>query len=139
MDLDRFKQVNDSLGHLAGDMLLKEVAARLRSALRASDSVCRLGGDEFAVLAVLTTAKDAACVAEKVLACGRRPFLIAGHELHTPFSIGVAIFPDHGADIETLSRRADAAMYLVKRSGRDRFEVFRPEMEEAFSLSLARP
>jgi GGDEF domain-containing protein len=131
MDLDRFKAVNDTLGHQVGDRLLMEVSARLRSVLRESDvitrldgeaisqlenkMVARLGGDEFAaVLPSIKSTGDAALVARKLLLAMEEPFIIEGHRLNVGISIGIAMHPDHGSDTDTLMRRADAAMYEAK-------------------------
>lgn len=118
IDLDQFKEVNDTLGHLVGDELLRQVAQRLRLLLRESDTIARIGGDEFAVL--LTTAADETAsreVAAKIGAAFAEPFQINGIELRSSPSIGIAVFPDHGTDQETLVQRADVAMYTAKRSG----------------------
>jgi diguanylate cyclase (GGDEF)-like protein len=120
LDLDRFKEINDALGHHNGDEMLRQVGPRIARVLRSSDTVARLGGDEFAVL--LPTAPDAeagAEVGEKILAALGEPFTIQGVELEVGASLGVACFPQHGEDVETLVQRADVAMYLAKgtRSG----------------------
>jgi diguanylate cyclase (GGDEF)-like protein len=112
LDLDRFKQVNDTLGHHAGDLLLREVACRLAGAIRASDTAARLGGDEFAALLPGAAARVARRLAEAVA----RPFTLDGHSMGVGASIGIALHPDHGADGEALLRCADAAMYAAKRS-----------------------
>jgi diguanylate cyclase (GGDEF)-like protein len=119
-DLDGFKEVNDSLGHAAGDALLVEVARRVRECVRASDTVGRLGGDEF--LAILPeAARDGALqVAEKIRAEVSRPYLIAGREARVSASLGVSLHPEHGEDADALMRAADAALYAAKRSGRNR-------------------
>jgi diguanylate cyclase (GGDEF)-like protein/PAS domain S-box-containing protein len=129
VDLDRFKTVNDTLGHDAGDRLLSEVARRLRSTLRASDTVCRQGGDEFLVLMTgLADAEDAARVASKINAAIGKPMRIAGRELKTTASIGIAVFPTDGGDPRTLQRHADVAMYAAKSAGRNLYRFFTPEM-----------
>jgi diguanylate cyclase (GGDEF)-like protein/PAS domain S-box-containing protein len=124
LDLDRFKQVNDSLGHAAGDELLREVAARLRKAARSGDLVVRLGGDEFVLVLGDLPADDAAdiaaTVAERVQSAFTPPFAIAGVELRTTASIGVALFPDDAADAKGLVTAADVGMYVSKRGGRGR-------------------
>ena len=120
LDLDRFKVINDSLGHSAGDELLKVVAARLTQCVRASDQVARLGGDEFAV--VLHEIEDAtviAGIAQKILDALDQPLRIGTHEAFTSASIGVAVFPDDGADHQALLKNADAAMYRAKEAGRN--------------------
>ncbi len=118
MDLDRFKDVNDTFGHHAGDVLLGAVAVRLRSELRASDTVARLGGDEFAiVLAGVDGEGGAERAARKLLRALELPFQVEGESLHIGASIGMALFPDHGADGDLLMRHADIAMYVAKRAG----------------------
>ena len=117
IDLDRFKEVNDSLGHHSGDLLLREVANRLRAALRETDTVARLGGDEFAVLAPGLADATAACqLADKLCVELMRPVDVSGVTMEVEASIGIALYPDHGADVETLIRRADASMYVSKNS-----------------------
>jgi len=120
LDLDKFKQVNDSLGHDAGDTLLNLVAARLVALVRQEDTVARLGGDEFVIaLWELTQVDDVAKLAAKVVQDLSKPYLIDGHEVHISASIGVGIYPIHGEDGETLMKRADTSMYEVKRMGKD--------------------
>lgn len=130
LDLDRFKTINDSLGHHVGDLLLQTVAARMRSVLRESDVVARLGGDEFvALLTGLDRREDLATIAGKLTDVIGRPCLnLDGHDLQVTPSIGVAIFPRDGHDIETLSRHADAAMYESKRAGRGRITFYDPAL-----------
>jgi diguanylate cyclase (GGDEF)-like protein/PAS domain S-box-containing protein len=118
MDLDRFKYVNDTLGHPCGDDLLHKVGARFQGALRASDTVARLGGDEFAVILPITT--DAALptqLAAKLIRALELPFMICGQSVSIGASVGVAVYPEHGSDAQTLMRHADSAMYVAKRSG----------------------
>jgi diguanylate cyclase (GGDEF)-like protein len=124
MDMDGFKEVNDSLGHHCGDMLLRQVADRLRLALRGEDTVARLGGDEFAILPAGPCDEDAALhIADKVLDAFATPFLIEEQAIHASMSIGVAVYPNHGDDADLLMRRADVAMYTAKRmrSGRSAY------------------
>jgi diguanylate cyclase (GGDEF)-like protein len=130
VDLDRFKIINDSLGHAVGDALLVEVANRLRSCVRASDVVARLGGDEFViVLSEIADCDQVAVVARKVLS-GLMPTLnLAGHDCRTTGSIGIAIFPDNGGDAETLTKNADMAMYLAKEEGKNDFRFYSPEIK----------
>jgi len=129
VDLDRFKNVNDSLGHGAGDELLRHCAARLLGGLRPQDLVARQGGDEFVVLlGSLDTNEAAARIAEGMVASLRRPFVIGGRELILTGSVGVALYPENGADFETLLRNADAAMYAAKEAGRDRYRFHSAEM-----------
>jgi diguanylate cyclase (GGDEF)-like protein/PAS domain S-box-containing protein len=129
LDLDRFKDINDALGHDRGDSLLQEVTARLRGVLRATDTIARLGGDEFAVLT--TDAKhpdDVVSTAKKILSSLEGPFAIADQMVETGASIGIAMYPVHGDDPSTLLRRADVAMYVAKRSGGG-YAVYAPEQE----------
>jgi diguanylate cyclase (GGDEF)-like protein/PAS domain S-box-containing protein len=117
MDLDRFKEVNDTFGHHFGDVLLKQVAFRLRNQLHIDDTVARLGGDEFAI--VLTSALDAnavAMTARRILNSLQQPFVVEGQVLEVGASIGIALYPQHGSDARTLMRRADVAMYATKQS-----------------------
>jgi len=130
IDLDRFKNVNDSLGHRVGDELLIQVAGRLRETLREDDTVARLGGDEFILVLPDTGVKGSSRVAEKVMAALSQPYRIDQHELIVTPSMGVAIYPDDGANYEVLSRCADAAMYRAKDAGRNTFRFFTREMQE---------
>jgi diguanylate cyclase (GGDEF)-like protein len=117
LDLDRFKEVNDTLGHRSGDELLQLVGQRLGSALRQSDTVARLGGDEFAILAPNVSGPEAAvALAGKVRAALMVPHAVGGLELEVDASIGITIFPDHGSDVDVLTQRADVAMYVAKRT-----------------------
>ncbi|MDH4191267.1 MAG: EAL domain-containing protein, partial [Betaproteobacteria bacterium] len=146
IDLDRFKTVNDSLGHETGDLLLREVATRISTCLRGGDAltrgapgeeatqatsqVARLGGDEFTVLLARMRHKDDAhTVAERILAALRTPFTLRGHEFWVSASIGMAVYPDDGRNIETLLMRADAAMYQVKAQGRDGHLAYAPSID----------
>ncbi|MBC8006995.1 MAG: EAL domain-containing protein [Prolixibacteraceae bacterium] len=129
IDLDRFKTVNDSFGHRAGDILLQTVAARLRACVRETDTVCRHAGDEYLiVLSALREPLEAALVAEKVLAIFDEVFTLESHEVQISASVGISVFPDDGQTMEDLIRNADAAMYHSKKSGRNRFEFFTPEL-----------
>ena len=129
LDLDRFKFINDSLGHDAGDAYLQEVAQRLQVAVRETDTVARLGGDEFAVLATpLAHAEDIEPLADRMLSELRRPLELAGTRIQPTASIGAAIFPDSGKDSDTLLSAADAAMYVVKESGRNGVHVHGVEL-----------
>jgi diguanylate cyclase (GGDEF)-like protein/PAS domain S-box-containing protein len=125
LDLDRFKPVNDSLGHAIGDKLLQSVAQRLTACVRASDTICRLGGDEFVVLLSEIEHVDAAThCAEKLLTTLAVPHLIGGHEVHVTSSIGISVCPDDGRDAEAILRNADTAMYHAKKMGRDNYQFF---------------
>ena len=129
LDLDRFKYINDSLGHAIGDQLLQSVSNRLLSAVRGSDTVSRQGGDEFLILlSEIAHPEDAATSARKILHSLGAPHSISGHELNIDASIGVSIYPEDGADAEALIKNADTAMYHAKESGRNNFRFFKPEM-----------
>jgi diguanylate cyclase (GGDEF)-like protein/PAS domain S-box-containing protein len=118
LDLDKFKPVNDRLGHHVGDLLLKEVAQRMQCCVRESDTVARVGGDEFVVLLPnIENEHGAQMVAQKILSTLEQPFLLAGHQLHISASIGIAIYPDHGEDEQLLIKSADQAMYQAKHGG----------------------
>jgi diguanylate cyclase (GGDEF)-like protein len=125
LDLDRFKQINDTLGHEAGDQLLKEVAARLKGCIRESDTVARLGGDEFVVLLPeLADEKYAAIVAQKILTAAARPFGLVGQEFRVTASIGISTYPQDGLDEQTLTKNADIAMYQAKAEGKNNFQFY---------------
>ncbi|MGA2648805.1 MAG: EAL domain-containing protein, partial [Candidatus Sulfotelmatobacter sp.] len=129
LDLDRFKVINDSLGHSFGDLLLRKIADRLKSQVREQDTVARVGGDEF--LVVLTDVKDgtdAAIAAEKIMDAMIAELVIQGRSFSVSCSMGISIFPEHGADSETLIKNADAAMYSAKESGRNTFQFFSEKM-----------
>jgi diguanylate cyclase (GGDEF)-like protein/PAS domain S-box-containing protein len=129
LDLDRFKNVNDSLGHSVGDKLLQEVARRLRGCMRASDTVSRQGGDEFVILMPdVADPADIARGAQKVLDAVSSPYAIDGHELLTTPSIGISVYPSDGDDVEALLKNADAAMYHAKESGRNNYQFFTQDM-----------
>ncbi|MFQ5543925.1 MAG: EAL domain-containing protein, partial [Nitrospiria bacterium] len=127
LDLDRFKLINDTLGHAAGDQLLQKVSLRLTRCLREEDTVSRMGGDEFTILLpAIAKKEDALLVAEKMIATLKEPYEIAEHELFITGSIGISLYPDDGNDAETLKKNADAAMYQAKQNGRGRFASFTP-------------
>ncbi len=131
IDLDHFKQVNDTFGHAGGDELLKEAARRLQSVVRAGDTVARISGDEFAViLGDLARADDAALVAQKMIDCLAAPVQIRGQEVFVSASIGIAAFPANGDDAEDLLGAADAAMYRAKQAGRNAYEFFTTELTQ---------
>lgn len=132
VDLDRFKPINDRLGHAVGDRVLREVAQRLQSVVRTADTVARIGGDEFTmVLQGLARPEDAVRVARKVLAAVSKPLEIDGHELSVTPSVGIACAPAHGQDAETLLHRADDAMYRAKAQGRATFALWSEDADEA--------
>jgi diguanylate cyclase (GGDEF)-like protein/PAS domain S-box-containing protein len=125
MDLDNFKEINDGFGHAAGDLVLKEVASRIKDCLRESDTAARMGGDEFVVLLpAIETPDDAMIVAEKIRHALCQPIDLGNHDLIVSTSIGIAVYPEHGCEEETLLKHADAAMYHAKESGRDTVCIF---------------
>ena len=129
LDLDRFKDINDSLGHAIGDKLLQSVTERLVARVRGSDTVSRQGGDEFVVLlSKLEHPEDAAVCAKKMLTALTAPHRIAQHDVHVTVSIGVSTYPEDGQDAETLVKSADTAMYQAKKNGRNNYEFFRQDM-----------
>jgi diguanylate cyclase (GGDEF)-like protein/PAS domain S-box-containing protein len=136
MDLDRFKEVNDTLGHHYGDLLLRELGVRLRGVLREADTAARLGGDEFAVLLPRANVKEAKMAARRVLVALEEPFIVDGHPVEVGGSIGVSVFPDHGSDPGTLLRRADVAMYVAKRT-KTQLRVYAPEQDQHSAGRLA--
>ena len=132
IDLDRFKIINDTLGHQVGDELLREVACRLSAVIRETDFVARLGGDEFVIiLPGISSPADAAMIAGKIVARLSTPIETEGHELHTSPSIGISIFPDDGPDGDTVMKNADLAMYHAKSAGRNNYQFFTAEMNRA--------
>jgi len=128
LDLDRFKYINDSMGHSVGDMLLKSVAQRLESCVREGDTVARIGGDEFIILLRETGEEGVALVADKVLKKLAIPFDLNGQMISTYASIGIALYPTHSTEIDVLMKNADAAMYSAKENGRNNYKFFTPEM-----------
>lgn len=131
LDLDKFKPINDTLGHGIGDLLLQEIANRLQKAVRESDTVARIGGDEFVVLLpVIETRLDAGTVAEKIRLAMERPFEIDRHVINIGCSIGIAVYPDHGTDEISLMKNADTAMYLAKQNGRNNVQMFVDELNQ---------
>jgi len=136
LDVDRFKNVNDTLGHTIGDELLRQFSSRLVDCLRVRDTIGRFGGDEFAAILMLPDgAQNAIAVVDKIRDSLRRPFDLKGHEVTVTASIGIAVFPDDGAEPDTLIQYADTAMYRAKEAGRDAFRFFTAEMN---AQSLAR-
>jgi diguanylate cyclase (GGDEF)-like protein len=137
VDIDRFKTINDSLGHAVGDALLKEIASRLVKQLREGDTICRIGGDEFVVvLPEVKRSSDVAHVAQKVIQQLSTPVIVEERELVVSCSIGIAVYPDDGRDAETLIRNADAAMYHAKELGRANYQFFTDQMNQAASRRL---
>ncbi len=129
IDLDRFKEVNDTLGHGVGDVLLMEAAHRMKQHLRAGDSMARLGGDEFVcILDEIRDVREAGIVADKLIDLLSQPFHIVEHELFIAASIGICLYPGDGADVDTLVRNADTAMYQAKAHGRGRSHYYTPEL-----------
>jgi diguanylate cyclase (GGDEF)-like protein len=129
LDLDNFKDINDSLGHSVGDQLLQSAAKRLEGCVRHSDTVSRQGGDEFVVLlSEVVAGRDAARAAEKLIKAMAEPHLIGAHRLNVTLSIGISLYPDDGMDADEVLANADAAMYHAKRNGRNGYHRFDPEM-----------
>ncbi|WP_083651483.1 EAL domain-containing protein [Vreelandella massiliensis] len=137
LDLDNFKSINDTLGHDVGDELLIQVAARLRELVRELDTVARLGGDEFTVILVDTTIEGAEQVAKRIVESLARPFDVRRHSLFVTASIGMALCPVDGENVAGLTKAADTAMYRAKENGRDRFELFKPELQEQLMRDVA--
>jgi len=135
IDLDRFKHINDTLGHHAGDMMLRETARRLILCLRENDTVARHGGDEFIVLLPESDGPAAALVAGKILGAITQPAQIDGHALTVQASIGIALYPENGTDAATLLRHADAAMYHAKDAGRNNYQFFHVHMNEGRAIT----
>src|SRR5665213_1148508 len=138
LDIDGFKHINDTLGHAAGDMLLKELALRLTASLRTTDFVARLGGDEFAIIQSGKTEQRqaAAALALEILQVAGQPLLIAGRDITIGISIGIAVAPEDGVDAGVLLQRADLALYRVKAEGRNNFCFFEVEMSTASDQRL---
>lgn len=131
LDLDKFKPVNDTLGHNIGDMLLKQVAKRLQLSVRATDTVARIGGDEFIVLLpTIDDTPDAVIVAEKIQEALNQPFEVSGHKLNISSSIGIALYPQHATDDHGLLVNADMAMYYSKNAGRNNIQIYREDMRK---------
>ncbi len=137
MDLDKFKVVNDTMGHEIGDYLLQDVAVRIRKCLRDGDVIGRIGGDEFTIiLESIHTARDIAAIAQKIIDTIREPFQLRDHEIHIGISIGIATYPESAHDEETLLKSADIAMYKVKENGRNGFRFFTESMQKEVHYSL---
>lgn len=135
LDLDRFKHVNDTLGHHAGDNLIRELSIRLSKLVGAQDTIARLGGDEFAIVqASIAGDDDAKDLCDRILAVVEQPYDVAGHQVFVGISIGVVIAPDAGLDRIDLLRKADIALYRAKAEGRNRYRIFTPEMDETVNI-----
>jgi len=138
LDLDRFKRINDTMGHPAGDLLLQEVAMRLKESLREGDTVSRLGGDEFCiVLEDIKHVENVLKVSQKIFRAFSKPFLLRDHELYVTTSIGVSIYPNDGSDVETLIKNADTAMYEAKAQGRNNVRLYTSSMNDEALERLA--
>lgn len=137
LDLDNFKSINDTLGHDVGDELLIQVAGRLRELVREMDTVARLGGDEFTIIVTDTTIEGAEQVAKRIVDSLAKPYEVRRHSLFVTSSVGVAFCPDDGDDVAGLTKAADTAMYRAKENGRDRFELFKPELQERLMRDVA--
>jgi len=125
LDLDKFKAINDTMGHLAGDLLLQSVATRLLTCVRESDTICRQGGDEFMILlSMIGNATDVEHVAQKIIAVMKEPHRIEGRDLIVTFSVGISIFPDDAGDVDAMVKCADDAMYRAKEHGRNNYQFF---------------
>src|SRR5262249_1648680 len=130
LDLDRFKSVNDTLGHQAGDMLICEFGTRLSALARESDTIARLGGDEFAILIELVRLEDVTALAERIIADVRQPFGIFGAQVYVGTSIGIAVATGSGTDPLELVREADIALYGAKDGGRNTYRLFTHDMDD---------
>lgn len=138
LDLDRFKTINDTLGHAIGDLLLQAVAQRLSTCLREGDTIARWGGDEFTLLLPqIYSPEDAAKAAQRIIQALKPAFYLEGHELHISSSMGIAIYPQDGEDAQTLLKNADAALYRVKEQGRNGFQIYTPAINSKASELLA--
>ena len=141
LDLDNFKMINDTLGHMAGDLLLKEVSKRLKSLVRQGDTIARMGGDEFMFLFPgIKDTRDAGIIAEKILRSFSQPFIVEGQEIHVTASIGISVFPNDGLDGESLIKNADSALYRAKERGGNSYQVYTPAMNQIYMerLTLAK-
>jgi len=136
IDLDHFKRINDSLGHDAGDELLKVVAERIRGALRDHDVIARFGGDEFCVLASLRTCDEARPLAQRMMQCLKEPFSLSGRCMVMTISIGISLFPEDGQTCDELLKHADLALYQAKGSGRNTLHFFNPQLKTKASFEL---
>lgn len=129
LDLDRFKDINDTLGHTMGDRLLRGVTGRLKALMREGDTIARMGGDEFMILLTgITHTEDVVKIATRILETLQPPFQIDDNELHITTSIGIALYPNDSIDVQTLLQNADAAMYRAKTQGRDNYQFYTPSL-----------
>ncbi|WP_243374690.1 EAL domain-containing protein [Geotalea sp. SG265] len=129
LDLDRFKSINDSLGHAAGDKLLQLISERLKECVRETDTVARIGGDEYNILITqMVHPEDATAIANKILSATSKPFAIDGHQLQVTISIGISLYPTDGEDAETLLKNADIALYHAKEQGRNNYQFYNPAL-----------
>lgn len=136
IDLDRFKTINDTLGHRIGDLLLTEVAARLQDGLSKTDTVCRQGGDEFIILLPNCSTEEVTRRAQHIVDVFRHSFVLEGHEVFVTPSVGISMFPADGEDADTLIKHADTAMYRVKEEGKNNFQFYTPDMNEAITKKM---
>lgn len=141
LDLDRFKKINDTLGHAVGDRLLQNVAERLKNCLRDGDTVARWGGDEFTILLTqINTIDDAGKVAQRIIDALKLPFFIDNHEINTSTSVGIAVYPEDGKDVDTLLKNADLALYTAKNNGRNNYQYYMLENHQSiFQTVLIQP
>ena len=139
LDLDRFKNINDSLGHMIGDELLQQVSARLKDCIRAGDTLARFGGDEFTLMLpkLNNDREDASKLAEKIITTLKQPFNVDGHELYVSASIGIALYPQDGTNIDNLIKHADVAMYHVKGQGKNGYQFYSNEMNAPYIENLS--
>jgi len=139
LDLDRFKNINDSLGHMIGDELLQQVSVRLKECLREGDTLARFGGDEFTLLLpkVSERREDVSLIAEKIISILKQPFIIDCHELYVSASIGVSMFPQDGTNMESLIKNADVAMYHVKGQGKNNYQFYSNDMNTPYYQKLS--
>ncbi len=139
LDLDRFKNVNDSLGHMIGDELLQQVSNRLRSCVREGDTLARFGGDEFAMLLpkINHSREDVESIAQKIISVLKQPFMVDGHELYVSTSIGISLYPQDGINMDTLIKNADIAMYHVKGQGKNGYQFYSNDMNKPYFKSLS--
>lgn len=135
LDLDRFKKINDTLGHAVGDRLLQNVAERLKSCLREGDMVARWGGDEFTILLTqIFNRNDAGKIAQRIIDALKLPFYLENQEIHTSTSVGIAVYPEDGEDVDTLLKKADSALYEAKKNGRNNYQYYMPKNHQLIHL-----